>query len=91
MWMLFEFCAIIAAVFNVILSVKGKDSKIFMFASLSFTALTLCEQYALVEKWVANSDMNALESAVVGMPKVLWILTSALILINSIRLFRRNP
>ena len=61
-----------------------------MFLSLSFTALTLCGQYALVEKWVINGDTNALESVVIGMPKPLYILTSASILVNSIGLFRKK-
>ena len=90
MWMLFGALAIIAAVLNVVWIFRNKDAKWFRFLSLSLTALTLCAVYILVEKWVLNEDWSALMSVAPGMPKTLFIITIASILINSISLFKKH-
>lgn len=89
MWMFLGAAAIITAVLNFVWTIRKKDAKWFRFISLSLTALTLCAEYSLVEKWVLKEDWSALTDVVPGMVKVLLILTIASILINSISLFRK--
>lgn len=89
MWMFLGAAAIITAVLNIVWTIRKKDAKWFRFISLSLTALTLCAEYSLVEKWVLKEDWSALTDVVPGMVKVLLILTIASILINSISLFRK--
>ena len=44
-WLIFGVLAIIAAIFNVVFTLRGKDSRLFMFLSLSLTILTLCTSF----------------------------------------------
>ena len=88
MWIIFGVSAIIAAVFNVIWTIKGRDSKWFRFISISLTAFTVCAEYSLVNTWVKVGDMSALMDVVPGMTGALWIWVTASIVINSISLFR---
>lgn len=89
MWLFLGVAAIITAVLNIVWTVRNKDAKWFRFISVSLTALTLCAEYSLVEKWVLNEDWSALTDVVLGMPKALLILTITSILINSISLFQK--
>lgn len=89
MWLFLGVAAIITAVLNIVWTMRNQDAKWFGFISLSLTALTLCAEYSLVEKWVLNEDWSALTDVVPGMSKVLLILTIASILINSISLFKK--
>lgn len=89
MWLFLGVAAIIAALLNIVCATRNKEAKWFRFISVSLTALTLCAEYSLVEKWVLKEDWSALMDVVPGMSKALWILTIASILINSISLFRK--
>ena len=79
--------AIITAFMNVAWTVEGKESKWLMFASLSFTALTLCSFYQGDANWVRNKDWAALEDVTPIAAKRLWVCTIASIAINSVSLF----
>lgn len=88
MWVLFGILAIITAICNLICTATGKESRYFMFISLSFTALTLCALYSVDAKWVINEDWSALSDVVPGMAKALWVCTIVSIAINSVSLLR---
>lgn len=89
MWLFLGVAAMVTALLNIVWATRNKDAKWFRFISVSLTALTLCAEYSLVEKWVLKEDWSALMDVVPGMSKALWILTIASILINSISLFRK--
>lgn len=89
MWLFLSVAAVITAVLNIVWTMRNQDAKWFRFISLSLTALTLCAEYSLVEKWVLNEDWSALTDVVPGTSKVLLALTIASILINSISLFKK--
>lgn len=89
MWLILGIAAIITAVLNVVWTIRNKDARWFGFISLSLTALTLCAEYSLVEKWVSNEDWSALMDVVPNIMKTLWLFTIASILINSISLFKK--
>ncbi|MDY3110202.1 MAG: hypothetical protein SOW50_08805 [Lachnospiraceae bacterium] len=88
MWFAFGLGAIIAAGFNIIWTVKGKDAKWFRFISLSLTALTLCAFHSQDAVWVLHKDWSALEDVVPAMSRGLWVLTLISIALNSISLFK---
>lgn len=90
MWMIFGISAVIAAIFNVIWTIRKKDAKWFRFISLSLTSLSLCAESNLIEEWVLQEDWVSLMDVVPGMSKVLYILVIGSILINSISLFKKN-
>ena len=89
MWLFLSVAAVITAVLNIVWTMRNQDAKWFRFISLSLTALTLCAEYSLVEKWVLNEDWSALTDVVPDTSKVLLALTIASILINSISLFKK--
>ena len=89
MWLFLSVAAVITAVLNIVWTMRNQDAKWFRFISLSLTALTLCAEYSLVEKWVLNEDWSALTDVVPSTSKVLLALTIASILINSISLFKK--
>ncbi len=89
MWLLFGGLAIAAAILNLVLTARSKDPRWSRFASLSFTALTLCSFYTQAARWTAHKDWSALADVVPTMSKWLWICAAASILINSISLFRK--
>lgn len=89
MWLLFGVAAIITAFMNVAWTAEGKESKWLMFASLSFTALTLCSFYQGDANWVLNKDWGALEDVTPSVAKRLWVCTAASIAINSVSLFKK--
>lgn len=89
MWILFGVIAIITAFMNVNWTAEGKESKWLMFASLSFTALTLCSFYQGDANWVLNGDWAALEDVTPIAAKRLWVCTIASIAINSVSLLKK--
>lgn len=89
MWWFLGVAAIIAAVLNIVWTMRNQDAKWFRFISLSLTALALCAEYSLVGKWVLSEDWSALADVVPDTSKVLSALTIVSILINSISLFKR--
>ena len=83
---LFGIFSIVATILNVVFVLAGKDSRIFMFAGLSFTALTICAAYAgdlrIVEGMGADRDL--MFTPILFGPVVISIL------INSIGLFGKR-
>lgn len=89
MWFVFGIGAMIAAILNVIWTVKGNNAKGFCFVSLSLTALTLCAFHSQNAVWVLHEDWSALMDVAPSISKALWVLTLISIALNSISLF--NP
>lgn len=88
LWFVFGMGAIIAAVLNIIWTIKGKDAKWFRFISISLTALTLCAFYSQGAVWVLHKDWGALEDVFPAMSRGIWKLTFISIALNSISLFK---
>ena len=88
-WLMLGIGAIVMAVFNIILTIKGKDAKVFRFISLSLTALALCAFYSQNAVWVLNKDWSALQDVVPSMSVILWVVTLVSIALNSVSLFRK--
>ena len=82
--------AIIAAIFNVIWTVRHREAKWFRFISLSFTALTLCAYYSLANHWVSTNAADQLLDVMPTLSKVLWFLTISSIMLNSISLLQKK-
>lgn len=90
MWILFGTGAIIFAILNVVCSFQNKESKWFVYLSLSLTALTVCSFYSAGASRILNEDWSGLMDIMPTMSTVLWVCTIASILINSISLFKRK-
>ena len=90
MWLIFAGIAIIAAIFNVICAIRKRDAKWFRFISLAFTALTLCSFYSIAKRWVLTGAADQLLDVMPTLSIVLWFVTIASIIINSISLFIRS-
>ncbi len=90
MWIILGIAAFFTALLNVVWTLRRRNAKWFRFASISLTALTLCAEYSLVDKWVVNEDWAALMDVVPGMSVALWILTIVSILINGMSLFIKS-
>ena len=87
MWLLFGDVAIVTAILNIARAAHGKDPRWFRFASMTFTALTLCSFYSQSAQWVAHEDWAALLDVVPTMSRWLWVCAIASILINSVTVF----
>ena len=90
MWILFGTVAIIAAILNIIWTIRHRDAKWFRYISLSFTILTLCAEYSLVNKWLLGGDLSGLTDVVPTMSSALWFFSIVSILINGISLFLKK-
>lgn len=90
MWLIFAGIAIIAAILNIICAIQKRDAKWFRFISLAFTALTLCSFYATAKQWVLTGAADQLLDVMPTLSIVLWFVTIASIIINSISLFIRS-
>ena len=90
MWLFFGITAIITAILNVIWTLRHREAKWFRFFSLAFTVFTLCAFYAQAAHWVLVEDWSALMDVLPGTSNVLWFLTIASVVINSISLFRKS-
>ncbi|MBO5904257.1 MAG: hypothetical protein J6Q64_02660 [Clostridia bacterium] len=90
MCLLFGTVAIIAAIFNVIWTVRRREAKWFRFISLSFTAVTLCAYYSLANLWVSTNAADQLLDVMPTLSKVLWFLTISSIMLNSVSLFKKK-
>ena len=90
MWLFFGIIAIITALMNVISTLRHREAKWFRFISLSFTIFTLCSFYAQAAQWVLAKDWDALMDVLPSTSNILWFLTIASVLINSISLFMKN-
>lgn len=83
----FGITAIVAAILNVIWTVRHREAKWFRFISLSFTALTLCAYYSLAKQWVLSNAADQLLDVMPTLSDVLWFLTIASIMLNGFCLF----
>lgn len=90
MWLIFGLAAIISAVCNLAFFLRKKDSSLFLFLSLSFTALTLCSLYGMDAAWVLRGDWSALEDVTPTMSQICWFLTFGSIILNGIPLLRKE-
>lgn len=90
MWLLFGIIAIVTAILNVIWAAQHRDAKWFRFISLSFTAFTLCAFYSQAGHWAIIGDDSALLDVMPTLSKVLWFLTIAAVIINSVSLFKKR-
>lgn len=88
--LIFGIVAIIAAIFNVIWTVRHREAKWFRFISLSFTALMLCAYYSLANHWVSTNAADQLLDVMPTLSKVLWFLTISSIMLNSVSLFKKK-
>lgn len=89
MWIIFGFSAIVTAILNLTWFALKRDSKIFRFASMALTALTVCAFYAQSAAWVAKQDWSALMDVVPSTSVLLWVLTCSSIVLNGISLFKK--
>ena len=87
MWFVLGMGAIAAAVLNIILTLFRREASWARFLSMALTCLTMCAEYGMVARWVLREDWSALMDVVPAMDKMLWILVTASILINSVSLF----
>lgn len=87
MWLLFGVFAVITAILNVVWSLRKRAAKWFRFASLSFTAFTLCSFLTKVNEWVISEDWSALADVLPGASRMMWVLTLASVAFNGISLF----
>lgn len=87
MWILFGLLAIATTLVNLCLFCIGKDYKLAMALGLSFTALTLCADYSLLNMWIDVEDWAAIEDVVPGMSRALWVLTTTSIVLNIAPIF----
>jgi len=86
MFLILGGAAIICAFINISLMLMKRETKWFRYASLSLTALTLCSFLKLFYGWILKEDWSALMD-VVGVSKLLIILTVISIVINGVSLF----
>lgn len=87
MWLIFGITAIIAAILNVIWTLRHREAKWFRFLSLSFTVFTVCSFYAQAAHWVLAEDWSALMDVLPATSNILWFLTVTSVAVNSISLF----
>jgi hypothetical protein len=81
-WFLFGVSAIIAAVVHVFAVSRQKAGQVWLFASLSFTALTVCALYSDAARRVVNEDWGGLMDIMPTMAGALWVCVIASILMN---------
>ena len=87
MWLYFGIVGIVAAIFNVIWTLRQKDAKWFRYISMAFTALTVCSFYSLAYQWVITKQADQLLDVMPTLSSVFWFLTIASITINGVSLF----
>lgn len=90
MWLIFGTVAMIAAILNLIWTIRKHEAKWFRFISLSFTALTLCAFYTQAKQWVLMEAADQLLDVMPTLSKALWVLTIVSIMINGISLFKSS-
>jgi uncharacterized membrane protein len=87
MWIFFGITAVFAALLNLVWTFLQWDAKWFRFISMTLTAFTVCSFYADAARWVLSEDWDALRDVLPITADMLWILTIASVLLNSISLF----
>ena len=92
MWLVFGIFAVITAMLDVVWTLRKRKAKWFRFASLSFTAFTLCSFLTKVNGWVISEDWSALMDVLPAASKMMWVLTLTSVAVNGISLFLdRSP
>ena len=71
-------------------SFKNNYEKLFRFAALSFTSLTVCSFYSDEAMRVLNEDWGGLMDIMPTMSKALWVCVGISILLNSVSLFQEK-
>ena len=87
MWLVFGIAAVITAMLDVVWMLRKRRAKWFRFASLSFTAFTLCSFLTKVNGWVIREDWSALMDVLPAASEMMWVLTFASVAVNSICAF----
>ncbi len=90
LFLLFGLLAIISTMLNLIFTLMKKEAKWFRYLGIAFTALTLCAFYQMDATYVVKQDWSALMDITPTISGVLWFLTAASILLNSISLFKKD-
>ncbi len=87
MWQFFGIGAICFAALNLAFHVQGKEPKWFRFASLSFTALTVCAFYSEAVARVLREDWAGLADVMPTLSRCLWVCVGLSVLVNGVSLF----
>ena len=90
MWALLGLAAIITAIINVVSWARDSETKYYRFASVSLTALTICEFYSDAAKRVTVEDWGGLMDILPTMSTALWVCVVMSIVINGITLFTKK-
>jgi len=87
-WILTGSIAFLLATINLIRSiiVKPKGSQMLMFGSLSCGAITVLEEYRMINTWIKHGEMITLNSTVPTLTSILTWAIVVLIIINLISL-----
>lgn len=88
MFIVFGILAIIFAILNIYYSLKGRDSRMFMYISLSSLALTAVAFYHDSAVRVVNEDWSGLTDVVPFMSELLLYFSIAIIIMNSLSLYK---
>ena len=86
----FGIVAVVAGILNVIWTLRRRETKWFSYISLSFTTLTLCAYYSLAKQWVLSNADDQLLDVMPTLSTVLWVLTIASAILNSVSLFKKS-
>jgi len=87
MWASFGIAAIIAAILNVVWTIRRREAKWFRYISISCTALTLCAFLSKANGWILAEDWSALTDVLPGVSTTTWFLTISSVVINGVSLF----
>lgn len=82
MWFILGLLAIGLTITNLVLYKMDKDYKLAMAAALSFTALTVNSFYTIIEQFVINRDLSALEDVVPSVNTPMFVLIGISIGLN---------
>jgi len=82
MWFVLGLLAIGLTITNLVLYKKGKDYKLAMASALSFTALTVNSFYTIIEQFIINRDLSALEDVVPSVYTPMFVLIGISIGLN---------
>lgn len=82
MWFVLGLLAIGLTITNLVLYRMGKDYKLAMALALSFTALTVNSFYTIIEQFIINRDLSALEDIVPSVYTPMFVLIGISIGLN---------
>lgn len=90
MWLIFGLCAILFALLQLVWAVQDRNAAKLRFASLGFTAMTLCAFYSDGAMRVEVEDWAGLMDIMPTLSKFLWVCTVGSILVNAYSLFKET-